>query len=432
MKLNLGCGGNYKKGYLNVDAFDDTVADEIMSATDLKIEDNQVDEIIADQLIEHLGIVGSIYSLSECFRVLKPGGKLIIETPDIQKTFERYIKGDREDRKNLLPWIYGVDIPGMRHRFCYPEDLLEEILEEIGFSNISKEHFEHDKHQPILKIVCEKPREYKIHQIIATFRKKLLKKEIIDLDNQIISLEQETLIKFFKNAIKNILNNKISVEEVIIEGAVHSPSITSIFLEELKNYNITSDRRLDRYINVLETLAKLDFPSLLLNIMMQTPGFVGEQNKLFSTITEIGRKTVKNLLPGNDKITKNLKTISKDIDPDKKINFFSLKIILLKANNVFQKGVKDFILENYENAIEKFIESTSMNRDQLLGYWNLARLFLLQGNLDKAKQYYENTLVVANKLRDASKIKNAIIEEKKSLNKNKLTEPIVSLDSILK
>ncbi|MCD6571835.1 MAG: hypothetical protein J7K62_01025, partial [Thermoplasmata archaeon] len=78
------------------------------------------------------------------------------------------------------------------------------------------------------------------------------------------------------------------------------------------------------------------------------------------------------------------------------------------------------------------IESTSMNRDQLLGYWNLARLFLLQGNLDKAKQYYENTLVVANKLRDASKIKNAIIEEKKSLNKNKLTEPIVSLDSILK
>ena len=91
MKLNLGCGGNYKKGYLNVDAFDDTVADEIMSATNLKIEDNKVDEIIADQLIEHLGIVGSIYSLSECFRVLKPGGKLIIETPDLQKTFERDI-----------------------------------------------------------------------------------------------------------------------------------------------------------------------------------------------------------------------------------------------------------------------------------------------------------------------------------------------------
>ncbi|HEX08726.1 MAG TPA: methyltransferase domain-containing protein, partial [Thermoplasmatales archaeon] len=416
-----------------VDAFDDTVADEIMSATNLKIEDNKVDEIIADQLIEHLGIVGSIYSLSECFRVLKPGGKLIIETPDLQKTLERYIKGDREDRKNLLPWIYGVDIPGMRHRFCYPEDLLEETLEEIGFSNISKEHFEHDKHQPILKIVCEKPVDYKLHQIIATFRKKLLQKEIIDLDNQILSLEQETLIKFFKNAIKNILNNKISVEEVIIEGAVHSPSITSIFLEELKNYNITSDKTLNRYVNVLETLAKLDFPSLLLNIMMQTPGFVGEQHKLFSTITEIGRKTIKGLFSSTHrKIIKNLRAISKEINPDKRIKFFSLKIILLKSNNIFQKGVKEFILENYENAIEKFIESTSVNRDQILGYWNLARLFSLQGKLNEARQHYENTLMIANKLNNAAKIKNAIAQEMKSLGENKFSEPIVSLDPILR
>ena len=92
MKLNIGCGGNYKKGYLNVDAFHSTVADQIMQAYDLKLDDNSFDEIYMSQLIEHLGIVGSIHSLSECFRVLKPEGILIIETPDLRRSFEKYLK----------------------------------------------------------------------------------------------------------------------------------------------------------------------------------------------------------------------------------------------------------------------------------------------------------------------------------------------------
>ena len=160
MKLNLGCGGDYKKGYLNVDAYDTTVADKIMSAFNLDLEDNSFDEVLMSQLIEHLGIVGSIFSLSECFRVLKPGGQLIIETPDLRKSFEKFLNGDREARKNIMPWLYGVDIPGMPHRFCYPDDLLEETLQNIGFGNISKDYFEIDLYQPVLKVTCEKPTDF--------------------------------------------------------------------------------------------------------------------------------------------------------------------------------------------------------------------------------------------------------------------------------
>ena len=48
MKLNLGCGGDYKEGYINADAFDKTVADKIMFAYDLKFDDNSFDEIYLD------------------------------------------------------------------------------------------------------------------------------------------------------------------------------------------------------------------------------------------------------------------------------------------------------------------------------------------------------------------------------------------------
>ena len=149
MKINLGCGGEHKKGYFNVDAFNNTIADSIMSATNLELDDNSVEEILMSQVIEHFGIARSIYSLSECFRVLIPGGKLVIETPDLRESFKIYSNGEREDRKNILPWIYGVDIPGMQHRFCFPEDLLEEELEKIGFINIKKEYLKFDEHQPI-------------------------------------------------------------------------------------------------------------------------------------------------------------------------------------------------------------------------------------------------------------------------------------------
>ena len=138
MKLNLGCGGLYKKDYLNVDAFDDTVADKNMSALNLKLKDNSIATIEASQLIEHLGLINSIYALSECFRVLELNGALAIETPDIKTSFKKYINGDREDRKNLLTWIYGLETPGMQHKFCFPDDLLEEILRKIGFTNIKK------------------------------------------------------------------------------------------------------------------------------------------------------------------------------------------------------------------------------------------------------------------------------------------------------
>ena len=123
MKLNIGCGGIYKKNYVNIDAFTELVADEIMPAESLKISDNSVEVIEANKVIEHLGIGRALYAISEFFRVLKPRGKLIIETPDIEKSFKIFLSGRKKDRENILPWIYGIDSPGMQHKFCFPEEL---------------------------------------------------------------------------------------------------------------------------------------------------------------------------------------------------------------------------------------------------------------------------------------------------------------------
>jgi len=434
MKLNLGCGGDYKKDYLNVDAFDSNVADEIMESTNLKIEDNKVDGILLSQLIEHLGIVGSLYTLSECFRVLKPGKKLIIETPDLKKSFENYLHGDREARKNLLPWIYGVDIPGMVHRFCYPEDLLHETLQDMGFINIKKEYIETDKYQPTLKVICEKPENYRCFQIMTYYRKKILTEGVIDLNDQLTSLEKEKLVDIFTKKTCEIVKkpNLGIVKKTVAGGAVNDPKMTLIYLEKLMENDLISGFDMDNYVETLNALIQVDFPNVLLKILMETDGYIGEQEQLYKIVYNMGMKTVERLLDSDEKdeIINKLRDKSKEISQDEKISFFSPKMIMLKGNRFFQIGAKHFFLSEYEKAIDFFTTSCSIYRNQVLTFWNLGRLFSIQKQAEKAASFYKNALRILEKVDYDNKtsLVGKIQQELRDVSKVEICEPVVSMN----
>ncbi|RLF36209.1 MAG: hypothetical protein DRM99_03200 [Thermoplasmata archaeon] len=437
MKLNLGCGGDYKKGYLNVDAFDDTIADEIMSATDLKIEDNSVEEILMSQVIEHFGIARSLYVLSECLRVLKPGGKLIIETPDIRKSFEIYLKGEREDRKNILPWIYGVDIPGMQHRFCFPDDLLEEELEKIGFINVEKSYFEFDEYEPILRVDCEKPQEQSFLQLITKLRKKLLKNKEVDLDDQLTALEQERLIEFFISELRSLngkQDNKI-FEKIMIEGGTKSPRITRIFIEILMDQQRLPYDIGEKYIKILKKLDETNFLNMLVKKLVETNGFVGEQEKLFDVVYNYGKGIIKKLLTTSfieDNMFKDSYENEYDDDFKYEHNILSEKLLMLKANRLFQKGVKAFNLEKYDNAIMYFKKSLMLYRDQILTYWNLGRLYILSDKINTAQSYYRKALSLFKVINyeKEEELKKILGEEMNKEKTDDYNNPLISLRQI--
>lgn len=437
MKLNLGCGGIYKKDYLNVDAFDDTVADKKMSALDLKLKDNTAEEIITSQLIEHLGLISSIYALSECFRVLKPNGKLTIETPDIKTAFKKYINGDREDRKNLLPWIYGLETPGMHHKFCYPEDLLEETLKKIGFANIKKTFYEIDEHQPILKITCKKTSKNQHHQLITHFRKKIIQNKEINLQNQILTLEQEKLIDIFTSKIKKLYKNKEKnkvLDEITTEGAVHSPKMTHRLLKTIIDEKLIPKETVEKHLDTTKILIKHDFPNILCYSLTEIPGFVGEQKRLYQTIKNMGKNTIKNLLNPSKKTstTKSLSKMNKKIKTQYKINFFSEQMLLTKANHFFRQGAKEFVLNRYDKAINKFKNSIQLYRDQILSYWNLARLCKLNNDIKQSKNHYKNTMDILIRLECENKttIKKRLEKEINKTPHETPADPVISLKNI--
>jgi len=94
MKLHLGCGKNIKPDYTNIDAY---VKDERIVNADilnLAYDDNSVDEILAEHMFEHIPFKDEERLFKECFRLLKKGGKLRIEVPDMEWLCKQFLEAE--------------------------------------------------------------------------------------------------------------------------------------------------------------------------------------------------------------------------------------------------------------------------------------------------------------------------------------------------
>ena len=131
IKLNLGCGNQPVAGYINID-LNDPNADINADVRSLTYEDNSVDEILAIHLFEHFSPYEAYKILAEWHRVLKTGGKLVLELPDIEELCKQFVTADKSKRYVLINCIYGT-MPTTPHLFGWYEEILMDHLRTIGF-----------------------------------------------------------------------------------------------------------------------------------------------------------------------------------------------------------------------------------------------------------------------------------------------------------
>jgi len=144
MRVNVGCGARVMDGWYNCDALRNPNAprdpEALCDAKSIPLDDGVADVVMAIHLFEHFYPWDCPAVLKEWRRILKPGGLLILELPNLIKCCQNIIdnrKGKHPDQ--LGRWgLYGdprtLD-PYMMHPWGWGPEELCSYLVEHGFRN---------------------------------------------------------------------------------------------------------------------------------------------------------------------------------------------------------------------------------------------------------------------------------------------------------
>ena len=152
IRLHLGCGHNYLHGWINIDTSNQVKADLYMDLQNIGkySRENSVDEIQMIHVISYLRYWEAVDFFKDCYRILKNGGKLILESPDICKLATALASiGSLDTSKDRVMYLeavrafYAFDMEQIKkknafqtYRFGWSAMHLQLELKKIGFQDI--------------------------------------------------------------------------------------------------------------------------------------------------------------------------------------------------------------------------------------------------------------------------------------------------------
>ena len=170
IRLNVGCGGMIMPDYINIDPspWDGCKADVIADMNALPFDAGTVDEILTYHVIEHVFRWDAVRALEHWHALLKPGGRLVIETPRRKAVCFGYL---------FLPWLRRVSDHGLVfsdgfygdvksqdellvHKYLWEAIELVRELRWLGFVNVRWTPFT-KTHIPLrdMRVTAEKSKE---------------------------------------------------------------------------------------------------------------------------------------------------------------------------------------------------------------------------------------------------------------------------------
>jgi hypothetical protein len=83
-KLNIGCGNDYRDGYINLDISPDVGADIISDIREaVPFRDNTFDEVVVNNVLTQiLKSEDFLYVMNELHRITRPSGGILIRVPN--------------------------------------------------------------------------------------------------------------------------------------------------------------------------------------------------------------------------------------------------------------------------------------------------------------------------------------------------------------
>lgn len=139
MKLDVGCGLHTKEPldeWTHLDIDKGPHIEIVADFGDVPLDDNSVDQIHIGDVIEHIPVWRQTEVLAEWKRLLKPGGVLEGNTPNLAHAIHQYVAGEI-GLDWLLQNLYG-DRAGFQHQhyILFTMASLSKLLTDHGFVDL--------------------------------------------------------------------------------------------------------------------------------------------------------------------------------------------------------------------------------------------------------------------------------------------------------
>ncbi len=150
-KLQIGAGPNNFPGWLNTD-YTPIQGQAFLDATaPFPLPDKSFDYVFSEHVIEHFNYWEGLDMLRESYRIMKPGGRIRVVTPNLAQLLRLFQSDERGDQyiqqklRAVSYWpktpddaglILNLELHDWGHQFVYSPTLLEDSLRRAGFRNI--------------------------------------------------------------------------------------------------------------------------------------------------------------------------------------------------------------------------------------------------------------------------------------------------------
>lgn len=166
IKLHLGCGTNKREGWINIDSVKGFAPDLLCDISQgLPYDDLTVDEILAEDLLEHFDKYLRFIVFGEWVRPLKIGGIITVQVPNFKKILFKYFKFGYD---NFVDFIFGENMLKSEvyighfgnHKWGYSENSLKDFIKLFGIEPV-----EIEKKGLNLRMVGEKTKHISIGEL---------------------------------------------------------------------------------------------------------------------------------------------------------------------------------------------------------------------------------------------------------------------------
>jgi hypothetical protein len=370
--LHLGCGLDYRPGSINVDRYDLTAADLQADALRLPLARESVCQIEARHLVEHLGYAGTVYALAEWRRVLAPGGRLNLETPDRLATCRAAAEPDPP--APALHWLFGLPRMGYAHRSLFDEGDLEDLAARAGLVEV--EVIRQETAQPTLRVRARKGHDLDLAHL-------------------------ESLCKAIEAAVARLAREEpeACLQRVLGAAARLDPRAALAAIQVLRSEDLVPDEVAGSFLELAEALIEEAFPARLAAWLRRHPSPPATQPVRWQRLPgQISRYLAARLFPDEAALQPTRQTFdaetARPTAGELEVTFFCAEALAELSQREATRGLRAFAQGDMEQAEARFQTAMAYDADNALAAWNWARLATACGHRLEALERYAGLLQI--------------------------------------